>query len=292
MYASDVINLDCDIDMKGETALFNASFSGVFNGNGHSIHNVKIQTGLFRSINRDAEVKNLHISNVESDETSGVVTAENNGTISYCVVTGNLTASDSVDKLAGIAGMNMGTIENCVFSGEITSNDSYSGNVGAIVGLNSSGTIRNCYGIGKIAVSMGNAGGIAGRNDNVIENCANYMEVSSKAQSGGISGENAGTVSGCDNYGAVTCRQNGTGQTGGIVAKNTASGKIESCYNHGSEQLGKQCRRNRRYHGRNHQQVRKLCRNYRHCKHRRNCRTEYRHEKHGRQCKKCDNRML
>lgn len=234
VYASDVINLDCDIDMKGETALFNASFSGVFNGNGHSIHNVKIQTGLFRSINRDAEVKNLHISNVESDETSGVVTAENSGTISYCVVTGNLTASDSVDKLAGIAGMNMGTIENCVFSGEITSNDSYSGNVGAIVGLNSSGTIRNCYGIGKIAVSMGNAGGIAGRNDNVIENCANYMEVSSKAQSGGISGENAGTVSGCDNYGAVTCRQNGTGQTGGIVAKNTASGKIESCYNHGS----------------------------------------------------------
>ncbi|MDE7324424.1 MAG: Ig-like domain-containing protein [Lachnospiraceae bacterium] len=233
-YASDVINLDCDIDMKGETALFNASFSGVFNGNGHSINNVKIQTGLFRSINRDAEVKNLHISNVVSDGVSGVVTAENSGTISYCVVTGNLTASDSVDKLAGIVGMNMGTVENCVFSGEITANDSYSGNVGAIVGLNSSGTVRNCYGIGKIAVSMGNVGGIAGRNDNVIENCANYMEVSSKAASGGISGENAGTVSGCDNYGAVTCRQSGTGQTGGIVAKNTASGKIENCYNHGS----------------------------------------------------------
>lgn len=233
-YASDVINLDCDIDMKGETALFNASFAGIFNGNGHSIHNVRIQSGLFRSVNRDAEVKNLHISNVISDEVSGVVTAENSGTISYCVVTGNLTASDSVDKLAGIVGMNMGTVENCVFSGEITSNDSYSGNVGAIVGLNSSGTIRNCYGIGKLAVSLGNAGGIAGRNDNVIENCANYMEVSSKAASGGISGENAGTVSGCDNYGAVTCRQSGTGQTGGIAAKNTGSGKIENCYNHGS----------------------------------------------------------
>ena len=232
-YASDVINLGCDIDMKGETALFNGSFSGTFNGNGHSISDVKIQTGLFRSINRDAVVKNLHISNVVTDGASGIVTAENSGTISYCVVTGNMTSSDNADKLAGIAGMNMGTIENCVFSGEITAADSYSGNVGGIVGLNSSGTIRNCYTLGRINASSGNIGGITGRNDNIVENCANYMEVSSKEASGGITAENAGTVSGCDNYGAVTCRQGGTGQAGGIAAKNTASGNIENSYNHG-----------------------------------------------------------
>lgn len=235
-YASDEINLECDIDMKGEIVYFDASFNGIFNGNGHSIYNVKIQSGLFRRISGNGTVKNLHISNVSMEQaaSTGVITADNGGMISNCVVTGRLKAADSMDRLGGIAGGNTGTIEKCVFSGTISAEDSYSGHVGGIVGLNSAGTIQNCYTTGQIIASSGNIGGIAGKNEEHIKSCANYMEISSNSAAAGIAADNDGRISDCDNYGVISLNGTSTGQVGGIAANNTVSGSIENAFNHGN----------------------------------------------------------
>ncbi len=236
IYAGEDIYLECDIDMKGEAALFNASYSGTFHGGGHSIHNVKIQAGLFKSISREGTVKNLHLSTVETEQgtCTGVITAENSGTISHCVISGKIKAAEGMDRLGGIVGMNTGTVENCVFSGTITTEDSYSGNIGGIVGYNSSGTIRNCYTIGQIFAAAGNIGGIAGRNEDRIEGCANYMEVTADNAVAGIAAENAGNIVNCENYGVINRRGTEAGQAGGITAKNTASGIVENTCNYGN----------------------------------------------------------
>lgn len=237
-YADGNVALNCDLDMNGKNVVFDAVFSGTFNGNGHSITNFKTSKGLFREIASGAAVKNLHISNASLDGTAGagVITGMNRGTIENCVVTGDLKSTASMNAAAGIAGSNSGTIRKCVFAGNITAAAETAGKakyIGGIAGKNN-GTIDSCYAVGVISSKASVVAGIAASNTGSVKNAYNYMEVSGTHSVAGVAAENKGTISGCRNYGDVALEKSGTGeQAGGICAGNTAGGLIEKSYNYG-----------------------------------------------------------
>lgn len=236
-YADKTVSLECDVDMQDSTTTFAATFSGKFDGKGHSINHVKMNEGLFKVVAKGAEVKNLHISNVTIDGNSavGVITADNKGTISNCVVSGTLTATREMYYTAGIAGNNSGTISHCVFNGNITAAPGTEGAgkyIGGITGDNF-GTIQNCYAVGTIDTNAAVVAGIAASNSKTIENCANYMNVAGSFAVGGIASENNGSIKNCNNYGRIDQKDNGSaGQAGGIAAKNDAESSIEACFNY------------------------------------------------------------
>ena len=236
-YANKTITLECDVDMQGSPVTFDASFSGKFDGKGHSINNVKVNSGLFRAISNGAEVNNLHISNVtiSGNSTVGVITTDNTGTIKNCVVTGAMTITKDMNRAGGLVGINAGTISNCIFSGVITTASGTEGSgkyVGGIVGLNT-GTVEKCYTIGTMDTNAAAVAGIVASNSGSIQNCANYMNVSGSYTIGGIAAENSGAIKKCSNYGKIAQKDiNSAGQAGGIAAGNTVSGSITSCYNY------------------------------------------------------------
>jgi len=87
--------LDCDIDFEGEELDPIPTFSGTFNGNGHTISNFVYDSegshqGLFRYVEESGVVKNL-------------------------TVEANIEPEGSANQVGGIVGTNRGTIEKCVF---------------------------------------------------------------------------------------------------------------------------------------------------------------------------------
>lgn len=107
-----------------------------------------------------------------------------------------------------------------------------------LFGYVSTGTVKNIRVYGRIEASGNYAGGIAAvLNGGLIENCANYAEITGQGSTGcvgGIVGEHVkGTVRRCCNLGQIT----GTGCTAGIsgrVKPSAGTAQISSCYNGGT----------------------------------------------------------
>nr|MDE7477049.1 Ig-like domain-containing protein [Lachnospiraceae bacterium] len=240
-YDGCTVTLACNIDMKSETAYFGGRFSGTFDGNGYSIQNLKVDQGLFPVIQSGAVVKNLHISNASmtGEYSAGIIAGRNDGTITNCVVTGKLEASNKMEYTAGIVGVNEGNIENCVFAGNITAAANTADaekDIGGIAGRNN-GVIQSCYAVGSINTKAAVVAGIAGTNTSrqseSIKDCANYMSVEGAYIVAGIVGINESEVADCTNYGAVRQKNNSQeiGEAGGIAAQNKI-GTIRDCYNY------------------------------------------------------------
>ncbi len=141
-------------------------FSGVFDGNGHVIKGITIESidqhfGLLRVIDEVGEVRNLGMEGVDisglakAGRIAGGIAGENRGLIKNCYSTGNISGSYYI---GGICGVNEG--------GTIT--DSYSTcsaqggyYVGGLVGRNDRGAIVNCYSIGS-GEGISDVGGLVG----------------------------------------------------------------------------------------------------------------------------------
>ena len=157
------------------------SYRGTFDGNGHKIENLYINTtdsgaenqGLFGLVGRSGKVQNLTVSgSVKGHSYVGGVVGYNNG----------------------------GTVTGCIFSGSGSVSGSYS--VGGVVGRNFDGTVENCYNTGSVNGSADSraVGGVVGRNNGTVENCYNTGSVSGPGNRvGGVVGYNRGssTVTGC-----------------------------------------------------------------------------------------------
>lgn len=155
------------------------AFAGVFNGAGHKIINLTIDTngpgseylGLFGLINTGGEVKNLGIENVgiASGNNSwclGRLAGRNDDTISNCFSTGTVTGGNGSSCLGGLAGWNNGAIDNCYSMNTITTGD-FSQYLGGLVGYNYCGTISNCFATGTVTGGDEplSFGGLVGEND-------------------------------------------------------------------------------------------------------------------------------
>ena len=127
-------------------------------------------------------------------------------------------------------------MEQVTVTGDVTGDE----DVGALVGVNgSSGVVRSCTNRASVTGNT-NSGGIAGRNEGMIQSCTNLGEVNTggndaATNSGGIAGRNTGTVADCTNHAAVGYAHTGY-NTGGIAG--IQNGALLRCFNDG-EILGR-----------------------------------------------------
>ncbi len=245
-------------------------FKGVFDGNGKTIRNLKLQItgdnrtthkhcGLFGMLDEEGVVKHLNvkfdkITNLSALVDIGIIASQNMGAIIDCHVDGNdlsITTNDGLKKyLGGIVAQNYGYIASCTNKINIEG----IGSIGGIAAENYA-TIINCVNYGNIG-GYEYIGGIAGysssgvifpngdEHDYVphISRCINYGDVKGKDTSfsisiGGISGEAVGKISECANFGNIIV--DGTEnyyiiQAGGIAGYLWSDdGAIRSCLNQG-----------------------------------------------------------
>jgi len=210
----------------------NNSFTGDFDGNGHTISNFTYQTnggyiGLLGYVTgASAKIKNLGLIDPNVNAGTG----------------------DKVGSLVG--SLFEGTVSNCyVEGGQITGHCE----VGGLVGDNSKSTISNCYAAGTVCGTSSASGGLVGNNYGTILDCYSTASVSGKQWAGGLVGMNKGTISNCYAAGTVcgTFRANGglvginehatvwncyasgpvdgNNETGGLVGYNSYS-TISNCY--------------------------------------------------------------
>lgn len=184
-------------------------FSGIFDGNNHTISNFKrtgdysiaglfgYNTGVIKNITVDNFTIDLDYSSyspVSSRYVGGLVGYNDGGIISNCNVSGSISVYSKTDYrdsyAGGLAGYNSGVIENSYSMAGVSvrstseRNTSYAG---GLVGYNI-GTITNCYATKSVSASAGYgtsysyAGGLVGENwGGMITNCYTTGSVSAGA---------------------------------------------------------------------------------------------------------------
>ena len=147
------VYLDADLELTGSGFAGIPSFSGVFEGQGHTISGLSLVDdgsviGFFRYVQQGANVRDL-------------------------VIRGRSMPTGSRSTVGGIAGSNAGTLHNCRFEG-VSSGASV---VGGIAGTNlAAGVIESCTTTGSV-YGAHFIGGIAGENHGIIANCTNTSSV-------------------------------------------------------------------------------------------------------------------
>lgn len=192
--------LTADIDMSphygagiaswtpiGTDSFGDYKFTGVFDGGGHEITGLYIDSadfnqGLFGCTGDGGVIKNLRVrGDVTGDSNVGGIVGNNDfgATVENCSHTGTVTGTSSV---GGVAGYSMGTVMNCFHTGSAAGTDS----VGGVVGSNYH-EVRSCYSTGDVTGTGSGVGGAVGSTRGMVENCY-YLDA------GGAGGEGARTA--------------------------------------------------------------------------------------------------
>ncbi len=209
-------------------------FSGSFEGDGHMIKGLYINTdlsdqGLFGVLDAGSRINNLTVvGNVTSTgEYIGLVAGrfenmDGSWTFMNCSSEGTLRGGNQV---GGILGGGSSVLEyGCVNRADITG-QYY---VGGIAGRTSWGG-SNCINYGTITgVNM--TGGIFGTSGDMIEACSNFGTIKGGQKTGGIIGyQNYGWLSNCLNEGEVS----GSSEVGGISAYSRQGSAVWNNVNRG-----------------------------------------------------------
>ena len=198
--AGKTFKLVDDIDLTGVdfTPIGNDenNFNGTFDGDGHTISNLRINSsgdgaGLFGYVSKGGTIKNVNLSNVNisgNDYVGGLI-GFNSGSVSNCAISGTVNGSKNV---GGLVGWNC-----CGFVENSTANTTVSGNedVGGLVGDNG-GKIKNSTANATVSGNE-DVGGLVGFNCEMIENCTVNATVSGNDIVGGIVGLILGVIKNC-----------------------------------------------------------------------------------------------
>ena len=254
-YSGITVTLAADIDFTssqsssfvpiGQAGLFGLGnhFNGVFDGQGHTIKNLKVTStdssvGLFGAAGNGCVIKNFVLDSSCSFTSSLKNTAE------------DWFPQDS--KVGGVAGtFSYGTIESVVnmaslsFTGDTLSKSHYIGGIAGVVNGYGASLIKNCVNYGAVSITgsgyNGTIGGIVGDSQGssgvAYKNCANFGSLSHGGsvkgfvKTGGIVGHASGKaiVENCLSAGAFT---SGTaGYTGGMIGEiSTSASSINNSY--------------------------------------------------------------
>ena len=201
--------LTADIDLAGFDWTPLAKFYGTFDGAGHMVKNLYINSasyplGLFGYLKTGAKVTNLGVtgnvtctakSNAQAGGIAGYVDA--NAAIENCYSAVNVTSAKHGGGIAGYtnAGSN---ITNCYASGNITTtskNECYLGGICGSSYSNTNGaTLTNCYSIGDVTGTSGAASYLGGLSPDktaahYVDNCF-YLDgtVSKESSKYGVTG--------------------------------------------------------------------------------------------------------
>lgn len=221
------------------------SFKGTFNGGGHSITGLHIEStsdyvGLFGYCS-GASIKNLSVTG-EVSGTSYVSLISGyavNGTISNCQTFGSLKGIGTyIGGIAGYIGLDQNIISKYERISDCSNHAGITGRyrAGGIVGYAFYSYVENCQNFGRISniavdgLVYPDMGGIAGSFFySRIYNCSNQGDVSGRFDVGGIAGSGANSTnppsSMPNNYFIVNCYNTGTisgsgSGIGGIVGSN------------------------------------------------------------------------
>ena len=218
-------------------------FSGVFDGNNHTISNFTYSSndedyvGIFGFVN-NGEIRNVVLIDAEVDtgemETVGSLVADvwGYGTISNCYAKNvNVRGGLLVGGLVGAVGevLCQATISNCYATGNVKGRNL----VGGLVGMSfSNSIITKCY--ANVSVSGNeNVGGLVGSNfwgGSQITSCYANGSVDGNGVVGGLAGSNGlADIYNCYS----TCNVTGKWEVGGLVGWNRV-GEINNCYSVGS----------------------------------------------------------
>ena len=204
--------LTADISLRGVDFEPIASFSGTFNGGGHTISGLTLTdslspAGLFLTLERGAFVHALKVE-------------------------GQVTPGGTKEAVGGIVGRNYGTLEECSFFGVVKGDSA----VGGIAGRNEEGgLIANCTVSGSVSANR-YTGGIAGYNLGTLRACINSAGVNTSNVDPTLSLDDlsidpAASLTDLVSVGAAESR-NATSDTGGVAGY--SSGSLLSCINRGA----------------------------------------------------------
>jgi hypothetical protein len=227
-------DIDLDPNLPGRKVFDKAvigDFTGVFDGNGHTISNLTIDgrdyyLGLFGYTRSGTDVRGVGVIDVNIigtyDYVGGLV-GRNDGNIAASYSTGSVKGRWAV---GGLVGDNDGTI---TMSHTIASVSGYEW-VGGLAGLNTGG-INSSYSIVSVRGDW-SVGGLVGSSfGGSIIGCYNSGSVSGQSRIGGLLGENGEGSSIVASYSNASV--SGGNDVGGLVGDNTY-GSITSCYSCGS----------------------------------------------------------
>ena len=250
------------------------SYTGTFDGAGHTITNLKVTSSdavvayflmpdihtaaaLFGVVGTGGRVENLTVSaditneprtsastnNIYGD--AAAIVGYNHGTVTNCTAGGTVTTKDANCYAGGIAAINLrGTIVGCSNRSTVTLANSVQ-YVGGITGHNDYGTISGCSNSGTVKGlnSTGcSAGGIAGAvNGTITGGTITNGTITNCTNSGTVSGgERNGGIAGWNHTGKITnCTNSGSvttdgGKAGGIAGWNNNASSITNCTNSGT----------------------------------------------------------
>ena len=209
----------------------NEPFTGVFEGNGHTISNfnyssttVQSYIGIFGYIER-ATLENIHVIdpniNVERGTYVGsLVGWSQSATIAKCSVHGSSVSG--MNEVGSLAGNNYGTVAKCTSTTDVSG----SANIGGLVG-NNRGTVTECTSSSSVSGST-HIGGIAGDSGSgSIGNCYSLSNVTGTTGVGGLVGSCGSQAKIVNCYSAG--RVQGADNVGGLVGSNVES-KILHCF--------------------------------------------------------------
>ena len=213
-------------------------FSGIFDGNGHTISNLYISRGSSRNIGLFGGVGNTIIRNLgllDVDVTGLITVGALVGSglfsiIENCYSTGSVESGQS--SPGGLVSSQVnGKISNCYSTCSVTGATSLSGpgiqHGGGLVANNVRSTLIGCYATGAVTGSLNRVGGLIGLNNGgTITDCYATGAVTGNDRVGSLVGLNSGTVQNCYATGAVT----GTSNAGGLVGVGSAGTIIASYF--------------------------------------------------------------
>lgn len=214
-----------DIDLSGteweSIGDRNNVYTGTFDGNGHTIRNMAItkenlsfgdDCGMFGRVGTNATIQDLTLEDVRLD-----------------------VDADDV-SIGALAGSNQGIISNCRVSGNISVTNNKMGFVGGVVGRMESGVIQYCH--SSASIQGGNSdyvGGVLGGEfltKTVIKGCSFSGSVTGGNTVGGIAGycRFFADMTGCYSVGELS---SAVYNTGGITGYLQFAGVAGSCYWYG-----------------------------------------------------------
>ena len=218
---------------KSDSGYWGSPFSGVLDGQGHTIANLHIEgqpgysVGLFGML--DGLVKDLHLIDVVvSGSPCGAIAGLNqDGMILHCSVTGKVSGAEDVGGLAG-SNMKEASLVECRAEVQVTGGE----NVGGMVDSNG-GILMRCEVQAEIS-GQRNVGGLVGEgHEGHIIECRTICTVIGSDNVGGLIGDSSGTVIW---WSSANCEVTAEETAGGLVGRATwnSGPVIVNCYAQGS----------------------------------------------------------
>ncbi len=202
-------------------------FTGVFDGDGHTISNLRIAgqgyLGLFCCLEVGAEVRNLGVLNASvtgSRRAIGALVGYSGGSsITCCYSTGKVSGTDT--SVGGLVGYTRGGSVTCCWSKAEVTGASFS--VGGLVG-ESWGAVTDCYSTGAVGGTGTWVGGLVGGNYGPVTRCYSTGPVNG----GGLTGCAGGGSSVTDSF--WDAQTSGRAESAGGIGLTTAEMQTASTF--------------------------------------------------------------